>query len=296
MRVNRTLLRGRASLTESAADLVSLCTPSAKELLGMWLEDMAEIFCKRHTLWKKDREACKQAEVIIPVQQSKCKIAASVLNEWKQQCDRELDRAESFSCSWATGFATRCLSYDTCFASVLERHSDAVREANESVVRWRKSWLAASRMECMADAMDDSGVHDTKLHACNCENITNMAFIVIVVPEPPSKVVCPSLENFPGSALYHIEVRQPTSCEWSAQAKSCEGQTNVKSTSPVLENHHKNGYENCIYSMDNIHTSNEDKHDNDTNYINKHKYTNHDTRKLHTLARHIERVVFVVTS
>ena len=28
--------------------------------------------------------------------------------------------------------------------------------------------------------MDDSGVHDTKLHACNCENITNMSFIVIV--------------------------------------------------------------------------------------------------------------------
>ena len=98
MRVNRTLLRGRPSLTESAADLVSLCKPSAKEPLGMWWEDMAEIFCKRHTLWKKDREACKQAEVVIPVQQSKCKIAASVLNERKQQCGRELDRAESFSC------------------------------------------------------------------------------------------------------------------------------------------------------------------------------------------------------
>ena len=50
----------------------------------------------------------------------------------------------------------------------------------------------------------------------------------------------------------------------------------VKSTSPTTEN----GYENCIYSMNNIHTSDEDnKHD--TNYINKHKYTNHDTRKLH---------------
>ena len=52
----------------------------------------------------------------------------------------------------------------------------------------------------------------------------------------------------------------------------------VKSTSPLQ----KNGYENCIYSMNNIHMSDEDnKHDNDTNYINKHKYTNHDTRKLH---------------
>ena len=50
----------------------------------------------------------------------------------------------------------------------------------------------------------------------------------------------------------------------------------VKSTSPTTEN----GYENCIYSMNNINMSDEDnKHD--TNYINKHKYTNHDTRKLH---------------
>ena len=50
----------------------------------------------------------------------------------------------------------------------------------------------------------------------------------------------------------------------------------AKSTSPTTEN----GYENCIYSMNNIHMSNEDiKHD--TNYINKHKYTNTDMRKLH---------------
>ena len=50
----------------------------------------------------------------------------------------------------------------------------------------------------------------------------------------------------------------------------------VKSTSPTTEN----GYENCIYSMNNIHMSNED-NNHDTNYINKHKDANHDTRKLH---------------
>ena len=48
----------------------------------------------------------------------------------------------------------------------------------------------------------------------------------------------------------------------------------VKSTSPTM----KKGYENCIYSMNNINMSNEDKHD--TNYINKND-TNTDTRKLH---------------
>ena len=54
----------------------------------------------------------------------------------------------------------------------------------------------------------------------------------------------------------------------------------VKSTSPVTENHYKNGYENCFYSMNNINTSNED-NNHDTNYINKHTDANHDTRKLH---------------
>ena len=54
----------------------------------------------------------------------------------------------------------------------------------------------------------------------------------------------------------------------------------VKSTSPVTENHYKNGYENCTYSINNINMSDEDnKHD--TNYINKHTDANHDTRKLH---------------
>ena len=56
--------------------------------------------------------------------------------------------------------------------------------------------------------------------------------------------------------------------------------TCVKSTPPVTENHYKNGYENCTYSMNNIHMSNED-NNHDTNYINKHKDANHDTRKLH---------------
>ena len=50
---------------------------------------------------------------------------------------------------------------------------------------------------------------------------------------------------------------------------------NVKSTSPTTENWLR---KLCTYSM-NINMSDEDKHD--TNYINKHKYTNTDTRKLH---------------
>ena len=50
----------------------------------------------------------------------------------------------------------------------------------------------------------------------------------------------------------------------------------VKSTSPL----HKNGYENCIYSTNNIYMSDED-NNHDTNYINKFHDANHDARKLH---------------
>ena len=50
----------------------------------------------------------------------------------------------------------------------------------------------------------------------------------------------------------------------------------VKSTSSNTEN----GYENCIYSTNNIHMSDED-NNHDTNYINKFHDANHDTRKLH---------------
>ena len=60
MKVNRTLLCERESLTANVADLVPICTPSAKETLGMWLEDVAEVFSKRHILWKKDHELSKQ--------------------------------------------------------------------------------------------------------------------------------------------------------------------------------------------------------------------------------------------
>ena len=44
MKVNRTFLCERESLTADVADLMPICTHSAKETLGTWLEDMAEVF------------------------------------------------------------------------------------------------------------------------------------------------------------------------------------------------------------------------------------------------------------
>ena len=48
-----------------------------------------------------------------------------------------------------------------------------------------------------------------------------------------------------------------------------------------------------VYS-NNIRMSDED-NNHDTNCINKHKYTNHDTRKLHLWAQHVERAVSVLS-
>jgi len=231
---NRTLLCKRQSLTQSPNDLVPLCTPTLGEPVGMWLEDMMETFSTRHIQWKKDHEACQKAEEVVRPQVLKCDGLQRDLNLREKRCGSKLDSLESFSCSWATGFATRCSSYDTCYASVLTRHSDSVREANASVVRWRKSWLAAARMECMAKAIGPSGsVDQDKMHACNAANITNMSFIKIVVEQPPSKAVCPTPKIYPGSTSYNEEVygklpsgltvRDPTSCPWSKDKMVLKG-------------------------------------------------------------------------
>ena len=45
------------------------------------------------------------------------------LNEREQECGRALDSVESFSCSRANGFAARRSAYETCYTSVLTRHS-----------------------------------------------------------------------------------------------------------------------------------------------------------------------------
>ena len=43
MKVNQTFLCERENLTIDVADLMPICTPSAKETSGMWLEDMADM-------------------------------------------------------------------------------------------------------------------------------------------------------------------------------------------------------------------------------------------------------------
>ena len=136
-------------------------------------------------------------------------------------CGGDLNSLESFSRS--TGFGARCSSYESCFASALMRHSDAVREAKESVVRWRKSWLAVARMECMAKTIDGSGAVDqSKMHAGNDKNITDMSFLNFTTEKPPSKAARPTPEIHPGSRPHREEVhgklpaglsvRQPTFC------------------------------------------------------------------------------------
>ena len=76
----------------------------------------------------------------------------------------------------------------------------------------------------------------------------------------------------------------------NSQRSSLSPTGGVKSTTPLKKNGYESGYENCTYSTNNINMNDEDnKHD--TNYINKNDTNNHDARKLHEWARHIERAV-----
>jgi hypothetical protein len=232
---NKSVVCESKGLTQSPADLVSLCSPTPQEELGMWLDDMAQVFHTRSLRWKADRDACQQAGLLIPLQESECSAADADYKKKEIDCDEKLNKLELFSCGWAEEYAVRCASYDKCFTSVQERRSKAVEDATESAERWRKSWLAASRMECMANAMNTSGVDEAKLHACHGENITNMSFIKIVIPPVPSRYECPAPEIFPGSNSYNTEVygrlptrsgnltaRRPTPCQWAGQAQRCD--------------------------------------------------------------------------
>jgi hypothetical protein len=199
----------------------------------MWLEDMVELFTERHAKWKIDHQACQTATQLIPSKVEECTAEARKVADQQEKCGKELLTLESLSCGWAKEYESRCSSYGSCYLSVLKRRSDAIKEAKESVVRWKKSWLAASRMECMAHAMNASSVNETAMHACNSENITDISFIKIVVEEPPVKVVCPTPEIFPGSLSYKeavydklpsgLTVRQPTSCPWSSDKMVLKG-------------------------------------------------------------------------
>ena len=219
---NRTLLCERNSLGFTN-DLVPLCKPAVNNHWVCGWKTGRSLFNTRKVEWKKDCAVCQNAEVALRTQAAECSVAEGNFAQQAQLCGGDLDSLESFSRSWATGFGARCSSYESCFASALTRHSDAVREAEASVVRWRKSWLAVARMECMAKTIDGSGAVDqAKMHACNDKNITDMSFLNITIEKPPSKAVCPTPEIYPESTLYREEVygklpaglsvRQPTLC------------------------------------------------------------------------------------
>lgn len=228
---NETLLCNSEILTAQPSDLVSLCEPTTLEPLGMWLQDMRETFATRHTQWQRHSRMCQEAKQVVPTQEDACRISQEKLESKESDCDGKLSKMETFACSWVVDTGSRCTAYDTCFESVLSRHTVEVRQANASVQRWKESWLAASRMECMANAMDARGsVDEAKIHACEGWNITNMSFIKVVIPQPPAKVECPSPEIFPGSTSYEevvygrlpagLPVRPPIHCPSTRQ---CEG-------------------------------------------------------------------------
>ena len=101
----------------------------------------------------------RHSDAVRKVREAECSSAEGTLAQQAQLHGGGLD-CLVFSCSWATGYGARYFLYESCFAPALVRHSDAAREADALVVRWRKSWLAAARMECTEKAIDGSGVVD----------------------------------------------------------------------------------------------------------------------------------------
>ena len=79
---------------------------------------------------------CQEAKQVVPTQEDACRISHEKLNSQEEDCDRKPYEMESFVCSWVAGFSSRCTAYETCFASVLKRHNDEVRQAHASVERW----------------------------------------------------------------------------------------------------------------------------------------------------------------
>ena len=151
----------------------------------------------------------------------------------------------------------------------------------------RRNGDAVPRAENFGDLI----TADHKVLSDNCESRNNHRYAVVVqdlatqwiqaypCKNKTSQETQRSLQKFLEPERKPKVIYTDNSLEFG---KACEDlswnhcTSTVKSTSPVTENHYKNGYENCTYSM----MSNED-NNHDTNYINKHTDANHDTRELH---------------
>ena len=141
VKANETLLCNRESLTAHPLDLVSLCEPSTLEPLEMWLKDMMETFAMRHTLWQKDSGMCQEAKHVALAQEDACRTSKEKLKSQGADCDGKLDEMQTFACSWVTGFASRCTSYDISFASVrLDTPTKFVRRTYQFCGGKRVGW------------------------------------------------------------------------------------------------------------------------------------------------------------
>ena len=105
-----------------------------------------------------------------------------------------------FSCSWATVLASRCSSFDTCFAFVLTWHKDSVREANASVVSQRQVDRAAARMECVAKASNPYMICGSRQGVRISPTCPSSSWSPT---SRPARLCGPFLEFYLGSTLYN---------------------------------------------------------------------------------------------
>ena len=64
--------------------------------------------CEVHASGRKINDACQTAGTMVSLQEVLCSVKECALKACEQKYGRAIDSLESFSCSWATGFAARC--------------------------------------------------------------------------------------------------------------------------------------------------------------------------------------------
>jgi hypothetical protein len=210
-------------LTTPIADLDDICKPSAQQPLGEWLESMETQFKSKRIAWQAQQTLCVDAGLAAGNATEECSLIKGNSSAQETSCDEELSAIESFSCARATGSASRCSAYETCYAGVLTKYNTAVAALDRSIEQWKQTWTAGKKMQCTASAISANNVVDAKkMKECNSPNLTDTSFINVRIPPEPVKQVCAKPEIYPGSKMYRskvydglpadVEVRLPTLC------------------------------------------------------------------------------------
>merc|ERR1719215_2598295 len=248
-------------LTKPAEDMSDICEPSNGQLLGPWLEAMMQTFTSKYKEWEEQDQKCLGALWKLGNSTERCTDVQANLTGATQECDDILSNMESFTCAWATDAVSKCSSYESCYTSVMQKYETKKQSLPAQIEQWKKTWMTAERVKCMADAVDSQGAVDTdKMDACNNESAYNTDHIKITMSALPQQETCTTPEIYPGSAQYRsevydplaqigVQVREPTLClQWKG---GCAAHSSFENAKVYLKAKSKYcGLKNKIFNCD----------------------------------------------